>query len=119
MARIFEGGEFVAMKAVALASEEMHDDCSDRDVSQDGDVTGPNRMRHPRRTRGAGWRWRFHTKSACNERGVSVRMKWGRSICFRECRISPVLLKFPTFVPVGCACLVRRKPGKLPSRRST
>lgn len=48
MARIFEGGEFVAMKAVALASEEMHDDCSDRDVSQDGDVTGPNRMRRPK-----------------------------------------------------------------------
>ena len=25
----------------------MHDDCSDRDVSQDGDVTGPNRNEAP------------------------------------------------------------------------
>ena len=63
MARIFEGGKFVAMKAIALASEEMHDDCSDRDVSQDGDVTGPNRMRRPRRTRWSGCNWRVHTKA--------------------------------------------------------
>ena len=63
MARIFEGGEFVAMKAIALASEEMHDDCSDRDVSQDGDVTGPNPMRRPRRTRWSGCTGEFIAKA--------------------------------------------------------
>src|SRR5260370_9273402 len=112
MARIFEGGEFVAMKAVALASEEMHDDCSDRDVSQDGDVTGPNRMRRPRRTRWSGWSWRVHTKSACNERRVSMRMKLGRSMCVRECRIYHVLLSGISRLGLSLAAL------RLPGRRN-
>jgi hypothetical protein len=41
VARVVEGGEFIAMEAVALANQHVNDDCGEGDVEEDRDVAEP------------------------------------------------------------------------------
>src|SRR5271165_1761678 len=45
MARVVQGGQFVAMKTVAIAGQEVGHDCGERDVEKNGGVTHPETWR--------------------------------------------------------------------------
>ena len=72
MARIFEGGEFVAMKAIALAGEAMHDDCSDRDVESGWRRHWTKSNEAPEKDKVVRLQLESSYQSACNERSVSM-----------------------------------------------
>src|ERR1039457_2826471 len=56
MARIFEGRQFVAMNAVAIADDEVHDQRSQRDVDQHRSIAEPDGLTRSVEWSGNGFR---------------------------------------------------------------